>query len=224
MCPTGSYCCEWQPLIKSIETGLVWKKKKVKKLWLISLLLTAMPSNPFSPPQKYSPPLDDALIAGLGLGRNDPDLPASSTSSGSMILYRLADDPRTSRSSSFLLPPQFKHRFSSTLSYTTLDSNSPLIGPTHSALRGLVPYLYDPSLDSSQPIDDEDRLHDPTITEDFKRKNQSFSWRGLSNIAVLLFLISAFLSLFILYPVWTFVRDRARNLNIFGNTRINGTG
>ena len=190
-------------------------------------------SNPFSRSNKYSPRLDDALIAGLGLGYHNSDLPLSNggtSASGSMILYRLADLPRTSYqkraaatpSSSFL--PQFKHRSGdSTLSFpATLDSTSPLSTP--SALRGLVPYLYDPSLDSSQPIDDEDRLHDPTIKGDFREEKQSFPWRGLTNMAVLLALISALLCLFIFYPVWTFVRDRARNLNIGENININGTG
>ena len=186
---------------------------------------------------KYSPRLDDALIASLGLGYHNSDLHSSNIggrASGSMILYRLTDDPRTSyqkrtattRSSPLHLPPRFKYRSSSgysTFSFTgTLDSTHPLSTP--SALRGLVPYFYDPSLDSSQPIDDEDRLHDPTIKDNFRGEKQSFPWRGLTNMAVLLVLISALLCLFILYPVWTFVRDRARNLNIGDNVNINGTG
>ena len=48
-------------------------------------------------------------------------------------------------------------------------------------MRGLVPDLYDPVLDSSQPIDDEDRLHDPTI-KGFKGEAKLFSWRGAANI------------------------------------------
>lgn len=181
---------------------------------------------------KYSPRLDDALIAGLGLGYHNSDLPSSSSACGSMILYRFTDDPRTSYQkrtaatrSTPLLPPQFKRPSSgdSTFSFTaSLDSTSPLSTP--SALRGLVPYLYDPSLDSSQPIDDEDRLHDPTIKGDFRRGKQSIPWRGLTNMAVLLVLLSALLCLFIFYPVWSFVRDRARNLNIGENININGTG
>ena len=198
------------------------------------------PSNPFSRSgsSARSLRLDDALIASLGLGHNNTDLHSSTANSGasatgSMILYRFTDDPRTSyqkrthtRSSSLLLPPQFKHQsFSgdSTHSFAgTLDSTSPLSTP--SALRGLVPYLYDPSLDSSQPIDDEDRLHDPRIKDNIGGKKQSFPWRGLTNVTVLLILISALLCLFILYPVWTFIRDRARNINIGENININGTG
>ena len=186
---------------------------------------------------KFSPRLDDALIASLGLGHNNSDLHSDNTggsASGSMILYRLTDDPRTNHQkrtaatgSSSLLPPQSKHRprsEDSTFSFTaTLDSTSPL-SSTPSTLRGLVPYLYDPSLDLSQPIDDEDRLHDPTIKDNFRGEKQSFSWRGLTNMTVLLVLISALLCLFIFYPVWTFVRDRARNLNIGQNININGTG
>ena len=186
---------------------------------------------------KNSSRLDDAVIAGLGLGHNNTDLPSSNGSaSGSMILYRLTDpflprphyQKRTTAigSSSFLFPSQLKHRSyfaDSTSTFTsTLDSRSPLTTP--SALRGLVPYLYDPFLDSPHLTDDEDRLHDPTIKEDFRAEKRSFPWRGIINMIVLLGLISALLCLFILYPVWTFVRNRARNLNIYGNTRINGTG
>lgn len=185
---------------------------------------------------KYSSRQDDALMARLGLGYHNTDLHSSNSggrSSGSMILYRLADDSRTSylkhtsaTGSSSLHPPRFKNRPSSedsTSSFTpTLDSTSPLSTP--STLRGLVPYLYDPSLDLSQPIDDEDRLHDPSIKINVRGEKQSFPWRGITNMAVLLVLISALLCLFIFYPVWTFVRDRARNLNIGDNININGTG
>ena len=186
---------------------------------------------------RHSPRLNDNLIASLGLGHHNSDLHSSNTggrASGSMILYRLTDGPRTSYqkrttatgSNSLLLPPQFKHRSASgesTFSFTaTLDSSSPLSSP--SALRGLVPYLYDPSLDSSQPIDDEDRLHDPTYKDNLGEGKHSFPWRGITNMGVLLFLLSALLCLFIFYPVWTFIRDRARNINIGENININGTG
>ena len=195
-------------------------------------------SSSFSRPSSTakSPQTDDALIARLGLGYYNTDLHSSNSggrASGSMILYRLADSPRTSYqkrtttgSRSLLLPPKSKYRsFSedSTSSLTpTLDSTSHL--STTPALRGLVPYLYDPSLDLSQPIDDEDRLHDPSIKDNFRGEKNSFPWRGLTNMAVLLVLISALLCLFIFYPVWTFVRDRVRNLNIGDNININGTG
>jgi hypothetical protein len=204
-----------------------------------SLVSTTSPnfSNSFSrsgSAAKYSQRLDDTLISRLGLGYNNTDLHSSNTggtASGSMILYRLTDDPRTryqkhtlATGRSSLFPPQFnKQRPSSEDStFSFLDSTSPLSTP--SALRGLVPYLYDPSLDLSQPIDDEDRLHDPSINDNFHKGKQSFPWRGLTNMAVLLALISALLCLFILYPVWTFVRDRARNINIGENININGTG
>ena len=183
---------------------------------------------------RHSPRLDDTLIASLGLGHHNSDLHSSNRgiSSGSMILYRLTDTPRTSyqkrtaATGSSLLPPQFKHRSSSGESAFSLaatsESSSPLSSP--SALRGLVPYLYDPSLDSSQPIDDEDRLHDPTFKDTLREGKQSFPWRGLTNMGVLLVLLSALLCLFIFYPVWTFIRDRARNINIGENININGTG
>ncbi|KAF8810897.1 beta-glucan synthesis-associated, partial [Phlegmacium glaucopus] len=187
-------------------------------------------------------------MAGLGLGKNNSDLPpfnnssGSNSTNGSMILYRLADDPRTAyqkriiagttATNNLLPPPHFKYRHSvessagdSILSLSfTADPNFALPNssaiPPISSIRGLVPYLYDPSPDSSQPIDDEDRLHDPTI----KPEKNSFPWRGIGNISILLFLISASLCLFVFYPIWTFVRDRARNLSIDGNIRINATG
>ena len=183
---------------------------------------------------KYSPRLDDTLTSRLGLGYHNTDLHSSNSggiAGGSMILYRLTDDPRTRYKKRALVtgrnslhPPQVKHQSSSegsTFSFThTLDSTTPLSTP--SALRGLVPYLYDPSIDSSLPVDDEDRLHDPSIKDNIR--GGKLSWRGLINMAVLLGLISALLCLFILYPVWTFVRDRARNISIGENININGTG
>lgn len=241
-----SYSLHALPPLQLEETGLLSPNpsspNQVAQPSSLSESTTSPPnfSNPFSrsgSTAKSSPRLDDALIASLGLGYHNTDLHSSNSGgsvSGSMILYRLTDNPRMSYqkctaatgSSSLLLPPQFKHRSSfgdSTLSFTaTLDSTSPLSTP--SALRGLVPYVYDPSFDSSQPIDDEDRLHDPTIKDNFRGENQSFPWRGLTNMAVLLLLLSALLCLFILYPVWTFLRDRARNLNIGENININGTG
>lgn len=185
---------------------------------------------------KYSPRLDDTIINRLGLGYQNTDLHYSNsggTAGGSMILYRLTDDSRTRYKKRSLLtgrrsflPPQVKHQSSSedsTLSFThTLASTSTPSYP--SALRGLEPYLYDPSLDLSQPVDDEDRLHDPSIEDNFRGGKETFSWRGFTNMAVLLGLISALLILFIFYPVWTFVRDRTKNINIGENININGTG
>lgn len=199
-------------------------------------------------PLKYAPPpLHDAVIAGLGLGIYNSDLPSSNScdnrsNGGSMILYRIADDPRTSyqkrltatgNGNQVFLPPQFQHQSSAPLSHEgdstlslsfTPDTSFPLSAPSAiPAMRGLVPYLYDPSLDSSEPIDDEDRLHDPTL-KDFTGEARMFSRRGTANMAVLLLLISACLCLFVFYPIWTFVRDRARNLSIDGNIRVNATG
>ena len=226
------------PPLQLEETRLLSRNSSFRNLAQLSSLTgsTTSPnfSNSFSrsgSAAKYLPRLDDALIASLGLGYHNTDLHSSnsgSSGSGSMILYRLADDPQTryqkritATGSSSLLHPQFNHRPSSeesTFSFTP----SPLSTP--SALRGLVAYLYDPSLDLSQPIDDEDRLHDPSIKDNFLGEKQLLSWRGLTNMGVLLVLISALVSLFILYPVLTFVKDRARNLNIGENININGTG
>ncbi|KAF4609533.1 hypothetical protein D9613_012256 [Agrocybe pediades] len=54
-------------------------------------------------------------------------------------------------------------------------------------------------------------------------EKKHFPWRGVFNVGVLVLLILGLLCLFVFYPVLTFYRDKARNLAIQGNIRINGT-
>jgi hypothetical protein len=154
-----------------------------------------------------------------------------------MILYRLASDAEKSAASlttrdSQLLPPKITlNSRHSTLSESrssvlSLDSKFGALSHRDSAFPnargGLVPYEYDPALDELDPVDEEDMLHDPTAKGKFRQN--TFPWRGILNVAVLAALISGLLALFVLYPVLVFYRDRARNLQIDGNIRINGTG
>ncbi|KAI0795085.1 beta-glucan synthesis-associated [Abortiporus biennis] len=139
---------------------------------------------------------------------------------GSMVLYRLAadgpDDP--------LLPPKMLNQRDSVASSSgdsifSLSSDSKYPSGVVSGQRGFVPYAYDPDLDMKDEPDDDDFLHRP----EYEHKT-FFSWRGFLNIGVLVILIAALLTLFICYPVLTFVRNNARNLAIDGNIRINATG
>ncbi|ESK85956.1 glycoside hydrolase family 16 protein [Moniliophthora roreri MCA 2997] len=133
--------------------------------------------------------------------------------------------------------------------------NSPHLGP-HAALvtapssastisgtvpRGLIPYVYDPAIESNMPDDDEDILHDPKASpEKVKRlyapggllynngkgKKSTGIWtlRGFSNIGLLVLLVAGLVTLFLAYPVISTIMDRARTATIDGNIRVNATG
>ncbi|KAJ7673564.1 beta-glucan synthesis-associated [Mycena olivaceomarginata] len=108
------------------------------------------------------------------------------------------------------------------------DSKYPSGLPT---MSGMVPYAYDPALDELDPPDEEDFLHDPSAkTKDgyqaarkFKYQN-SFPWRGVVNVVMLIILVLALLALFISYPVITYFQDRPVSKLIDGNIRVNSTG
>ena len=89
--------------------------------------------------------------------------------------------------------------------------------------RGFVPYAYDPELDKEGmgPDDDDDLLHRADYGDGAGAR---WSWRGLMNIAMLLIVILALLTLFICYPVVNFFNTNQRNQAIDGNVRVNGTG
>jgi len=86
---------------------------------------------------------------------------------------------------------------------------------------GLVPYEYDPALDEMDPVNEEDLLHDPAKG---KARKNTFPWRGIGNVAVLLLLTSGLLALFVFYPVFIYFHNQQRNNLIDGNIRINATG
>ena len=201
------------------------------------------------PPSHADPARDSALtpspsLLGLAIGTGT-GTPLSTR--GSMILYRLAADDDKGRDSPSsrdslapshraLLPAKAPHPRASTLSalsartsfagmdppdakYIHAQSHRDSAFPT--ARGGLVAYEYDPALDELDPTDDEDLLHDPAARG---RRRNTFPWRGLLNVSVLLLLVSGLLALFVFYPAFVFYRDRGRNNLIDGNIRINGTG
>lgn len=134
------------------------------------------------------------------LASNIASLPAGQR--GSMILYRLAADD----DGEALTPPRSLPNRDSVLSTSgdsifslSYDSKYPS-GTSHP--RGtLVPYVYDPGLDEPE---EDDPLHDPN---DDSANSSSFPLRGLINVSVLLLLILALLSLFIIYPVISYYRN-----------------
>ncbi|KAJ7129340.1 beta-glucan synthesis-associated protein-domain-containing protein [Mycena epipterygia] len=181
-------------------------------------------------------PSEDVAVGGPYPFARDPHSLSAGPMRGSMVLYRLADEP--DRSSGVLTPPRTlgagnRESVASFASASSLpaDSKYPSGLPT---TRGLVPYAYDPALDELDPPDEEDFLHDPDYkggagkdgyqgSRKFKHR-KSFPWRGLANLSMLVILILAILALFISYPVVTFFQQAPINALIDGNIRVNSTG
>ncbi|KAF7332337.1 hypothetical protein MKEN_00115400 [Mycena kentingensis (nom. inval.)] len=174
---------------------------------------------------------DSAAMAAYPFARESQLLGGSR---GSMILYRMADEP--DRGSMALAPPRAlgagnRDSVASFASASSLPGDSKYPSGFNTT-RGLVPYAYDPAADELDPLDDEDFLHDPTYKggkngyqgpTNFKRKH-SFPWRGIANIGMLLLVVGAILALFITYPVVSFFRDEPLIALIDGNIRVNNTG
>lgn len=141
-----------------------------------------------------------------------------------MILYRLANEDEHG----VLLPPRpISHNprdsvlSSSGESVWSLSSDSKYPAGALPSQRGLVPYVYDPTFDDKEPMDDEDALHEPDALE---KVGTIFTLRGFLNIGVIIILILALLTLFIAYPVITYIRDVGRNFILDGsNINVNGT-
>ena len=95
------------------------------------------------------------------------------------------------------------------------DSKYPITGE-----RGLIAYAWDPELEELEPNTEEDALHDPTQ----KSGSTNSPWRGVLNLGVLIFLVMAMLSLFVVYPAVMAVSDDGRERRITMNPRINSTG
>ncbi|KAI0055424.1 beta-glucan synthesis-associated, partial [Artomyces pyxidatus] len=144
---------------------------------------------------------------------------------GSMILYRLAAEDETGA----LLPPpsvsvgqRDSMLSTSGESIWSLSSDSKYPSGNLPAQRGMVPYVYDPSFDDKEPADEEDLLHEPDSVE---KPGSGFGLRGILNLGVLVLIVGGLLSLFIAYPVVTYVQNNAHNLFLdetggSGNTRI----
>ncbi|KAG7095496.1 hypothetical protein E1B28_006235 [Marasmius oreades] len=132
--------------------------------------------------------------------------------------------------------------FSNASGSTPGTPNTPMFSPLPlNAPRGLIPYAYDPAVDSLLPDDDEDVLHDPSASLEAEKKlyskggllyhngnrkggSSSWSWRGIWNLGLLALMLLALIALFLLYPVITELHSRARNDAINGNIRVNATG
>ncbi len=136
----------------------------------------------------------------------------SSSQRGSMILYRLAavDDHGV------LLPPHSmspdqRDSFISTSgeSIWSLSSDSKYPSGPPTMRGGLVPYVYDPSVDDQAATDEEDLLHEP---DSIDKPSSLLAARGILNVGVLVLLIFSLLSLFIAYPVITYVNGNTNNL------------
>ncbi|KAJ6475256.1 beta-glucan synthesis-associated [Mycena vitilis] len=154
---------------------------------------------------------------------------------GSMVLYRLADEP--DRSSSILSPPPLiggvgnRGSVASMASVASLPAGDSKYPSELPSTRGLVPYAYDPALDELDPPDEEDFLHDPSYkgkdgyqaAGKFKHRH-SFPWRGVFNVGLLILVILALLALFISYPVVNFFETEPFTKLIDGNIHVNGSG
>jgi hypothetical protein len=112
------------------------------------------------------------------------------------------------------------------------DSKYPLTG--HGAVERIVgtfvPYPYDPEMDDTGPLDEEDMMHDPTqrYHHDLRKKTggkgEPFNWRGIINISMVLIMVMALLFLFVGYPAILFFRNNGRTELITGNPLVNSTG
>ena len=82
---------------------------------------------------------------------------------------------------------------------------------------GLVPYAWDPSVDDyhQDGADDDDNLHGPD------KPSSLLNTRSISNLGVLILLITTLLALFIALPVVTYVRDNADVFFETGSNTVN---
>ncbi|KAG6865072.1 hypothetical protein C0991_005301 [Blastosporella zonata] len=147
---------------------------------------------------------------------------------GSMILYRTADaqdDHRAPDAQDLLAPPLAYKRNSigSVDSAVSLWSDSKYPVGTASERRGLVAYAWDPLEDDNEPNDEDDLLHDPA-GKMMHDSGRPMSLRGIVNFTAIILLLCALLSLFVVYPVYSFYHSNGLEALIVGNTRINSTG
>jgi hypothetical protein len=104
------------------------------------------------------------------------------------------------------------------------------LGPGERTVGALVAYPYDPAMDESGPLDEEDMMHDPTqrYHHDLRKKTggkgEPFNWRGFTNIGMVLTMVTALLCLFVGYPAIVFLRDKDVTELITDNPLVNSTG
>lgn len=135
-----------------------------------------------------------------------------------MILYRRAD------LSDGLAPPPFPNRDSvlstSGDSFFSLSADSKYPAGQSTTERGLVAYAFDPFLDDPDPTyDDPSDPDNPLFTS-----GELISGRGFRTLGMLMLMLAGLLSLFVVYPVFSFFHDNGLNALITENARINSTG
>ncbi len=129
-----------------------------------------------------------------------------------MILYRLigVDDHGVLLPPPSLSPVQRDSFLSSSgESIWSLSSDSKYPSGPPTMRNGLVPYVYDPSVDEQAATDEEDLLHLPDAVD---KPTSLLTSRGILNLGVLTLLIGSLLALFIAYPVITYVRNNLHNI------------
>ncbi len=135
-----------------------------------------------------------------------------------MILYKVADEAPPRK-----FHPHHPNRNSllstSGDSVLSLSSDSKYPSAVHGVrARGLVAYAFDPLAPDLVVDDDDDdkTLNDPKVDR--------LSPRGMANVAALIFLLIAIISLFVVYPIVTFYKHNYKNRLIAENPLINSTG
>lgn len=130
---------------------------------------------------------------------------------GSMLLYRLASPneilrpPTTQRLSQFSLGSQAE-------SVISVDSKYPTL-----ALRGLVPYAFDPD------PDEEDEEEDLMLYGSDSKSSFTWSWRGFFNVGTIVFVLVAVLFVLIFYPILSYVRNKDLYQFMQQNAPVNST-
>ncbi|KAF8148045.1 hypothetical protein B0H34DRAFT_273077 [Crassisporium funariophilum] len=191
----------------------------------------AMFPSPFARPGSRGSAYMNRLVSeeSRAFANNSPHTLSTSTSRGSMILYRRADGAAQPNEEG-LLPPSFSHLNRNSVystsgdSIVSLGSDSKYPAGTIGSERGLIAYAYDPLMDELEPVTEEDNLHDPDEKDPVSSAISSLSWRGFLNIFTLVALVTALLCLFVVYPVTMAFADNGREFLITRNTRINSTG
>ncbi|KAK0495000.1 hypothetical protein EDD18DRAFT_1173411 [Armillaria luteobubalina] len=142
--------------------------------------------------------------------------PSNMSLKSSMILYRVADEAPPKR----FQPHPNRNSLLSTSgdSVLSLSSDSKYPSAVHGVRsRGLVAYAFDP-LAPDLIVDDDD---DKTLND---TKVDRLSPRGVANVAALVCLLIAIISLFVVYPIVTFYKHNYKNRLIAENPFINSTG
>ncbi|CCM02420.1 uncharacterized protein FIBRA_04518 [Fibroporia radiculosa] len=151
--------------------------------------------------------------------------PPSLDRGGSMILYRLAHDDAEDKPPILDAHSTPRAQLPADMLLTLSNGSKFPSGPSASGTHRFIPYAFDPGDASKQEPEDDDQFY---YLED-NRRCTSFSWRGFINIGTIVLLIGGILTLFVGYPVITFVRGCGfgcattyANINSTGQTVVHG--